>query len=52
MNLFQKETSGLFGYWDNITANDFMSPDGSTNQLTLKPDLLYQRFGMACKLLI
>lgn len=25
-----------------------MSPDGSTNQLTLKPDLLYQRFGMAC----
>ena len=26
-----------------------MSPDGSTNQLTLKPDLLYQRFGMACK---
>jgi hypothetical protein len=36
------------GYWDNITANDFMSPDGSTNQLTLKPDLLYQRFGMAC----
>ena len=44
-----KETRGLFGYWDNITANDFMSPDGSTNQLTLKPSLLYQRFGMACK---
>lgn len=45
-----KETQGLFGYWDNITANDFMSPDGSTNQLTLKPSLLYQRFGMACNL--
>ena len=29
-----------------------MSPDGSTNQLTLKPDLLYQRFGMACNLFI
>ena len=40
----------MFGYWDNITANDFMSPDGSTNQLTLKPDLLYQRFGMAWRL--
>jgi len=45
-----KETQGLFGYWDNITANDFMSPDGSTNQLTLKPSLLYQRFGMAWRL--
>lgn len=39
----------MFGYWDNITGNDFTSPDGSSNQLTLKPDLLYQRFGMACK---
>ena len=45
-----KDTAGLFGYWDNITSNDFMSPDGSTNQLTMKPDLLYQRFGMAWRL--
>ena len=45
-----KDTQGLFGHWDNITANDFMSPDGSTNQLTLKPELLYQRFGMAWRL--
>lgn len=40
---------GLFGFWDNITANDFMHPDNSTTQLTTKPDHLYDGFGAACK---